>query len=192
MNKIVHHFPFPACLFFLLALPLVVCGEGQLFPDVIHRAGKQLVLNGIGMRTATWFRVKVYRAGLYREEKSQDPEEILTSGSHVFLKLSFLRSVGKEKLQDAWSEGLKESSPRSAELLAPLEQLNGYMEDVSEGSELSIDFLFGAGRVEVELSGKKPLIIEAAHFPQALLGIWLGKSPPNEELKEGLLGRSEM
>ena len=53
--------------------------QGVQMPDQVQVEGKTLVLNGMGIRKATIFHVKVYIAGLYMEKKSADPKAILGS-----------------------------------------------------------------------------------------------------------------
>jgi len=61
------------------------------------------------------------------------------------------------------------------------------MEDVSEGDEIVLTEIPGKG-VEVQVKGKVKGVIPGRAFARALWSIWLGPNPPNEELKEGLLG----
>jgi len=53
---------------------------------------------------------------------------------------------------------------------------------------MSFTYLPGAG-VSVEVQGATKGTIPGADFAEALFGIWLGASPPNPGLKEGLLGK---
>jgi len=43
--------------------------------------------------------------------------------------------------------------------------------------------------VQVEFKGDVKGVVPGADFAQALFRIWLGPSPPNAGLKEGLLGK---
>ena len=47
---------------------------------------------------------------------------------------------------------------------------------------------FAGDKVDVSVKGAAAASISGNDFQQALLSIWLGKKPPNPELKEGLLG----
>jgi hypothetical protein len=48
-------------------------------PDSVKAGGADLVLNGLGIRKATLLKVKVYVAGLYLPEKSNDAGRILSA-----------------------------------------------------------------------------------------------------------------
>jgi hypothetical protein len=58
-----------ACLMACLARPV---RAGVTLPDQAMVEARTLVLNGMGLRKATWLRVKVHVAGLYLEEMSLD------------------------------------------------------------------------------------------------------------------------
>jgi len=51
-------------LFFTLSLSAATL-DGISFADKVNVEGKELVLNGIGIRKATFLKIKVYYGGLY-------------------------------------------------------------------------------------------------------------------------------
>ena len=52
---------------------------GVTMADTVTLDGKTLVLNGLGVRAATFMKVKVYIIGLYLENKSSDAKAIIAS-----------------------------------------------------------------------------------------------------------------
>ncbi len=58
-----------------------VAGElaGVTLPDQVTVESRTLVLNGMGLREATFLKVDVYVAGLYLERKSSAADEIVSS-----------------------------------------------------------------------------------------------------------------
>jgi hypothetical protein len=173
----------------LVAWP-AAAGElaGVTLPDQATVAGKTLVLNGLGLREATAFMVDVYVAGLYLEAKSSDPATILETGQTKQLVMKFVRSVGKEKLAEAWSEGFeKNAGDKAAAVADGLAKLNAAMADVKKGDVVSLTYLPDAGTT-VTVKGKDAVTIPGADFQRVLFSIWLGANPPNIPLREGLLG----
>ena len=161
---------------------------GAKFSDSIELDGKTLVLNGLGPRKAI-FGIRVYVAGLYLDAKSKDPEAIVSSETTKNLKLSFVRKVEAAKIRDAWSEGLGKSDNCGGDCASfkdRLTELNSWMSDMKEGSHM--EFTFRTGGVEVWVNGARKGEVKGGDFGKALLRIWLGKDPPNEDLKKGLLG----
>jgi hypothetical protein len=162
--------------------------EGVTLPDEVSVKGRSLVLNGLGVREATVLMVNVYVAGLYVEEKSADPEPILRDDRAKKLVMRFVRSVGKENLAEAWTEGFdKNAGDKRAALAEDLAKLNATMVDVKKEDVLSLTYLPGSG-VTVSVKGKDAAVIPGSDFQRVLFSIWLGADPPNVALREGLLG----
>ncbi len=162
---------------------------GVALPDQIQVDSRVLVLNGMGLREATFLKVDVYVAGLYLETKSSDPDAIIRSEQAKRLVMKFVRAVGRKDLVKAWDESFQESAGASlAALKDRVATLDSYMSDVPNGALMSFTYLPGSG-VTVEVQGATKGVIAGTDFSQALFGIWLGSHPPNPGLKDGLLGR---
>ena len=163
---------------------------GVSLPDDATVGDKHLVLNGLGLREATVLMVDVYVAGLYVASKTTDPAAILAPSAPKQIVMKFVRSVGKEKLVEAWTEGFGKNGKDKAAAVAPgLAQLNAAMTDVKKGDVLALTFLPGKGTT-VSVKGHDAATIAGDDFAGVLFSIWLGPDPPNVGLREGLLGRS--
>lgn len=161
---------------------------GVKLPDALSAGGKQLVLNGIGVREATVMNIDVYAAGLYLEAKSADPTQILGAPQVKRLDLVFVRDVDREDIVDAWKDGFKKNGADVAALAPRIGSLNAWMTDVKETDSLS--FLLEPGKgLTVTVKGRARGTIPGDDFSRAFLAIWLGPSPPNRGLKAGLLGK---
>jgi hypothetical protein len=174
----------------LLLSPSAGAGElaGVTLPDQAEAGGKTLVLNGLGLREATLLMVDVYVAGLYLESKSSDAATILGADHPKRLVLTFVRSVAREKLVDAWSEGLdKNAGDKRGAVADGFARLNAAMTDVKKGDTVVLTYLPGQGTT-VEVRGKAGPPIEGDDFQAVLFSIWLGAQPPNVALRDGLLG----
>jgi hypothetical protein len=175
-------------LFACLTVP-VIAGElaGVALADHVSVEGKTLVLNGMGLRKAYGF-AKVYVAGLYLENKSRNADEILGSDSARRIELRFVRNVGRKDITKAWTEGFEKNAGASLPALeSRIETLNQAMPDLRDGDTLAFSAVPGKG-VVVEVNGHSATTIPGSDFARALFAIWLGASPPNTALKEGLLG----
>ncbi len=176
------------CLFCFFVQPLLAeTVAGVTLPETSQVEDTDLVLNGIGIRKATWFKVKVYVAGLYLTTKSNEPESILDSSSPKRLVMQFVRDVEADKLTNGWTEGFKKNVTDLSALQKRLDQFNGYMSDIQDGQ--AIDLTFSQAGVGVSFAGASKGTIEGQDFARALLSVWLGPEPPNGDLKDGLLGR---
>jgi len=157
-------------------------------PDTVKAGGADLVLNGLGIRKATFLNVKVYVAGLYLPQKSGDAGKIIGANEPWQLVLRFVRDVDASDIRDAWEEGFEKNAGDKLATLQPrIKTLNARMVDFKEGQYLSFTDDPAKG-VAVDVNGASGAVIEGADFANALLSIWLGREPPNEDLKSGLLG----
>jgi hypothetical protein len=161
--------------------------DGVQFKDTAPGANGDLVLNGLGLRKATIFKVKVYVAGLYLPEKSGDAQKIIDMKGPWRLELRFVHDVDTSDMKEAFQDGFKKSGVDVSTLKHEIDSLVGMFVDFKEGQTLSFANNPADG-VAVELNGNTRGTIKGANFGKALLAISLGPNPPNDELKSGLLG----
>jgi hypothetical protein len=158
------------------------------FPGHVQVNGNDLKLNGLGVRKATFLKVNVYVAALYVVQPLHDPKPLIESDTPQQLVLHFVRNVGVDDLRKAFIEGFERSSAaQSASLAGGIAKLNTWMSDMKSGQQLTFVRLPHAG-VQVSVNGVPKGTIEGDDFSRALMSIWLGGTPPNQELKSGLLG----
>jgi hypothetical protein len=161
---------------------------GVVFPDRQQIQGDTLVLNGLGLRQATFMKVDVYVAALYTARAASDPAAILGSSTPKQLVLHFVRDVGVDDLNEAWNEGFSANAKTQLPALETrVTTLESWMADMNTGERLSFTYEPGAG-IEVDVGGDSKGTIEGDDFARAFLSIWLGAHPPNAGLKSGLLG----
>jgi len=179
-----------ACLMACLAAP-VRAGEraGVTLPDRATVDGRTLILNGMGLRRATWLRIKVYVAGLYLEEKSPDADAILHPDRTKRIVLVFVRAVDRDDLLDAWDESFKENAGGDfATLEAGLATFHDWMPDrVAKGDTFTFTYLPETG-VLVTVKDEPRGTIAGAIFARSLFASWLGARTPSPALKAELLG----
>ena len=159
------------------------------FSDSVKAGGADLLLNGLGIRKATFLAVKVYVAGLYLPKKSGDAGKIIGANQPWQLVLRFVHDVDASDMRDAFEEGFKKNAGDKLAALHPhIEALNARLvDDFKVGQYLSFTNDAAKG-VTVDVNGAGGAAIVGADFASALLSIWIGHEPPNGDLKSGLLG----
>jgi len=157
-------------------------------PDTMKLEGKELVLNGIGIRRATIFNVKVYVGGLYVLKKSQDAKVIVAEQNPKHITMKFVRDVDADDLQDGWLEGFKAAVAKTdrAPLMSAFTKFNATMKDLKEGESILINFLDQG--VQVSVKGQKYPFIGDKAFAKALLSVWFINAR-DELLRDELLGK---
>ena len=161
--------------------------KGVKMDDTIDVEGKKLILNGIGLRTKVIF--KVYVAGLYLEEASSDPGVILTKEQTRKVTMVMLRDLEKTKISEAIQAGFeKNNTEKMGALKDRLAKFIAVIPDLKEGQLLSLTYVPGKGTT-VKGGAAAEQTIEGKDFADALFSVWLGKSPVDEDLKTGMLGK---
>ena len=163
------------------------CPEVNL-PAKVMVGKTNLVLNGIGLRKATFFSVKVYVAGLYLPQKSVDAKKILNTNQSWKLVLHFVRDVDSDDFHDALVEGFENATDGNVEAMRPqIDAINTLVPDLKVGDRLTFNHEAGRG-ISVNFNDSSNSIVDGTDLSATLLTIWLGEDPPNEDLKTGLLG----
>jgi hypothetical protein len=160
--------------------------DGIKFDDKIKVGNTDLTLNGIGIRKATIFKVKVYYGGFYLEQKSNDYNAILNAATTKQIVMNFVHDVDAKKLRNGFSEGFEKANKNHEALKASLDKFNSTLADVVKGDKLVITF--HADGVSVNVKGKQFEKFGNAEFSKALLSIWF-INPADEGLRTGLLGQ---
>lgn len=161
---------------------------GVAFPDHVQTGGQTLTLNGLGLRKATVFGIKVYVGALYVAQPTSDAAAILSAQEPAEIELRFTFHVTAGQLRDAWQEGFEKSAQgRLPQLQSRIAQLNGWMTTVGSGQRMTFLRLPGVG-IQYALDGAVKGTISGDDFATAFLAIWLGSSPPSQALRAGLLG----
>ncbi|MEO5702151.1 MAG: chalcone isomerase family protein [Casimicrobiaceae bacterium] len=161
---------------------------GARLDDRVTLGGKELVLNGAGVRTRAIF--KVYVAGLYLPERASDTAAALAAPVRR-VQLDLLRTLSAEQLVDALNDGLKENNTEAelAAVRAQVDALAAVMKgfrEVHEKDVVTLDFVDGVTRIGLNGAVKGTIAGEA--FNRALLRVWLGERPVQADLKKAMLG----
>jgi hypothetical protein len=166
---------------------------GVKFEPTQQVAGKTLVLNGAGLRVKAIF--KVYAAGLYLTAKANTPEAVYASTGPRRMQMVMLRNVDGNDLGKLFTEGIQKNASRemfgkSINGTLKLADVFSKRKRVAEGDVIGIDWIPGTGTVFV-INGKTESepVVEPEFF-NAMMSIWLGKSPAEDSLKQALLGQA--
>jgi hypothetical protein len=156
----------------------------------LSAAAQDLALNGSGIRKRVIF--EVYSIGLYLPKKTSSAQEAIASPGPKRLDIRMLRNVSAEQFSGALAEGIRENhSEAEARKLEPqVKQLTATMAEVQEAKKGMLISLGWDGKAtQLRIDGKSVgAPIEGEDFYRALLRIWLGEKPVQDDLKKALLG----
>jgi hypothetical protein len=164
--------------------------EGVRLDDKAQLGEVSLQLNGAGLRTRLF--LNIYVGALYLPQKQTSADAIITDEHERRVALHMLRGVGSNRLFSAFDAAIKKNhTPAELGALDPqlqqMEQIFAAIADVKQGDVILLDYLPGSG-TRITVNGTARGTIAGAAFYRALLRIWLGSEPVQEDMKKGMLG----
>jgi hypothetical protein len=180
-------------LAFLLLVPLAAMAAevaGVKIEDKTRIGSTELVLNGAGLRKRAFF--QVYAMGVYVQQRSGNAATVVEQPGPKRVAIHMLRNVGADAFNEALADGIRaNSSEAEARALEPrLKELGAIIGGVGEAKKgMAILLDWTGSETQVLIQGKpvgKPIAGE--DFYRALLRIWVGDRPVQDDLKKALLG----
>jgi hypothetical protein len=179
----------------LLALLLPLCGQaaevaGVKIDDRTRVASADLVLNGAGLRKRAFF--QVYAIGLYLPQKGTTSGAVLEQQGPKRVSIHMLRDVGADTFTEALVDGIRANHTEAeAKALEPrIKELGAIISELKEakkGMAITLDWQPPAGTVMVVNGAARGKPIQGEDFYRALLRIWIGDKPVQDDLKKALL-----
>jgi hypothetical protein len=170
------------------ALPLSAAEvSGVKIDDKIRLGGSELALSGAGLRKRLFF--NVYVIGLYVPDRKAD---LVTQPGVKRVAIHMLRDVGASQFVEALADGVNanHNEAESKALEPRVKELGAIMAEVKEakkGMVIALDWTGGGTQVVIDgRPAGKPIAGE--DFYRALLRIWLGDKPVQDDLKKALIG----
>ena len=161
--------------------------EGVSVPNSANVGGRDIALNGAGVRTKFFF--DIYVGALYLSEHATSAKEAVSGSGPKRITMSFLYDeVSSEKLVDGWIVGFEKNQSKALmeKLKDRLGQFNAMFSAAHRGDLFIFDFLEN-GNTIITLNGEQKGEVSGADFQRALLEVWLGKKPADKGLKNAML-----
>lgn len=175
----------------LVALAAFPAAAAEVAGVKLADAEGALVLNGAGLRKRAFF--QVYVIGLYVPEKKSAAADLIGASGPRRIAIHMLRDVDAAQFTDALMDGMRDNhgeaemkalEPRAKQLAA----IMAGMKEAKKGMRITLDWQ-PAGGTLVTVDGKPAgAAIPGEDFYRALLRIWLGERPVQDDLKGALLG----
>jgi len=161
---------------------------GVRFPEKIGETS----LLGVGLRTKSILKVKVYAIGLYIADSAlagplKDKtgpalyRELVWGDFPKEIHLRLVRDVSASQMQEAIRDALEKADK------ARTDQFVSYFSDIKTGEEYVLRWATG-GTLETIAKGVPKPPIADKNFAAAVFGIWLGDEPVQDDIKRDLIG----
>lgn len=183
----------PALLVLALAAPahadVAEPRTGALFPEKIGETS----LLGVGLRTKSVLKVKVYAIGLYVADSALAGSLKGKTGPGLYrelvwgdfpkeIHLRMVRDVSSSQMQEALRDALEKADK------ARTDQFVSYFSDIMTGETYVLRWAPG-GTLDTIAKGKPKPSIADKNFAGAVFGIWLGDEPIQHDIKTDLVSR---
>jgi len=188
----------PAAMLLALALATPALAQEIAEPKSgVKFAAKSgdMSLLGVGLRTKTMLKVKVYAVGFYvadsalagplaafkgKTDSAPFYKDLVWGDFDKQIVMKFTRDVTTDQIRGAFRETLQGTSK--------VDQFLGYFGDTKEGQEYVLTWKPG-GVLATKVAGVDKPDIADKSFAAAVFGIWLGDKPIQADIKKGLASR---
>jgi long-chain acyl-CoA synthetase len=163
--------------------------SGIRVEDKITLGGRDLILNGAGLRTRLI--IKVYVGALYLPERATTAQAALSKDEPRRMSMTLQRDVDYEQLLEAMRAGLADNNSQ-ADLDGIRREIDNFIKlfasvgEVKSGQVIWIDYTPDMG-TRIAVDGIAKGTIPGQAFNRALMRVWLGDYPVQESLKKALL-----
>ena len=164
--------------------------QGVSYTPTLQLQGKALQLNGAGTRYKAVF--KVYTAGLYLEKPAHSLQDIAALPGPKRISVTMLRDIDSSELGKLFARGMEDNMERAAfSRLVPgvmrMSDIFTQHKKLLTGETFTVDWIPGQGTVVTVKGQPQGEAFKEPEFFNALLGIWLGPKPADQQLKKALL-----
>ncbi len=166
--------------------------EGQHFDRHAQLAGRELVLNGTGVRAVAW--IKGYAAGLYLPAPARSAAQVAAMAGPKRLQMRLLSEVPAAEFVKALRKGVERNAPADelpalAARLHDFEALITAAGTVRPGDVIDLDFDPARGLLFALNGTLQGNPLAGDDFYAAVLRAFIGERPYDKRLKAGLLGQ---
>ena len=125
---------------------------------------------------------------LYLERKTTSREGLLDDPGDKLIRMYFVyRKVEKEKIVEAFADGLRKNPPAVAGTADANAFLSWFGSDFIAGDRVDIA-LASDGTVSADRNGRRLGTLRNPDLSRAVLRIWFGEKPADSGLEKGMLG----
>lgn len=162
--------------------------DGANVPETLEFAGQKLSLNGAALRTR--YLANVYVVALYLAQPAAQAEQVLASTAPRLITITMRREAESERIASALLASVAKNHERSEMnvLEDRLTRFKQIVPSMKRDDVLRLEFP-ASGETRVLINDRLAGALQGADFQQALMKIWLGRTPVDENMKRALLGR---
>ncbi|HEY8401748.1 MAG TPA: chalcone isomerase family protein [Cytophagaceae bacterium] len=164
--------------------------EGVTIPETFTAGKEKLILNGAGVREKYF--IDLYIGALYLKNKSSDANKILESNEPIVIKMHIVsKMITSKKMEETVRDGFKKSTGGNT---APYKEkidkiVEAFKGEIKVGDVFDIVYIPEEATTYLYKNNKLGSQVKGEDFRKIMFGIWLGKDPADNDLKDDLLGK---
>ena len=177
-------------LLFASSYSSAITVKGVEIPDQVMLDQNTLLLNGTGIRSKFVF--DIYIGALYLAKKQTTADAIINDQGPQLVSMHFVYDeISAEKMRKGWSEGFAKVLDEDAlkNLQPQIDLFNLAFGNTMAGDVIDVQYTPTMG-TRVIVNKVTKATIRGFEFHQALMKIWLGDNPVDDDLKQGMLGKN--
>lgn len=177
-------------LLFASSYSTAITVKGVEIPDQVMLDQNTLLLNGTGIRSKFVF--DIYIGALYLAKKQTTADAIINDQGPQLVSMHFVYDeISAEKMRKGWSEGFAKVLDEDAlkNLQPQIDLFNLAFGNTMAGDVIDVQYTPTMG-TRVIVNKVTKATIRGFEFHQALMKIWLGDNPVDDDLKQGMLGKN--
>ncbi len=174
-----------------LSVPTAEAAEGG-GPATLSIGQMELAKNGVGIRSKMM--LSLYECSLYLPQHSNNSAAILDSDQPMAVRIEITsRFVSQSKMIASLNDGFKKSTGgNTASISADIKKFGDCFSDpIKMGDVFVLAYTPGGGVVVSKNNQPKGTVGDLA-FKKALMGIWIGDNPVDQNLRTALLGGANL
>jgi len=164
--------------------------KGITLPEQVKVGNTTLHLNGAGIRSKFVF--DIYVGALFLPSKTHSAKTIINDTGANQVSMYFVYDeISQEKMINGWNEGFENvlSATERDKLKTQIATFNQAFGKTVTGDVIVVAYSPEKG-TEVIINKQSKATIPGFEFHQALMKIWFGDDPVDDDLKEGMLGKT--
>lgn len=162
---------------------------GKNLPETIIAGKDVLTLNGGGVRIK--LAMDIYVCALYVKTKTQDAAKLLEADESMAIKVQIILGLVNDSIMnDFLREGFERSTKGNlAPIQSRIEKIVYLLKSEYKQDDV-FDFIYIPEEgVTIYKNNRMLGTIKGLDFKKSFFGIWLGKEPAQEDLKQAMLGK---
>jgi hypothetical protein len=180
-------FLLPVCLFLAISSARAAELAGVHMPDQKVVAGIPLTLNGMGLRTYSILRIRIFVAGLYLRHPSHDAQAIMNSSHVKLLRLIFLHDVDASEDRKGWQKSFAMNC--QAPCYLPPDEVARFLSSVpSMHKGSTADIQFTPQGIDFTVDGRDLGQVTDPAFARIILLGYIGPHATSVSMRSGILG----